>query len=155
MDVCCVLSGGGLWTSWSLVQKSPTDCGASLCAIKKPRYRGGHSPRWAAEPEKIVTYPCVRWISFPYLIAVRCIVCKTKNIPCNYDSFMKWEAEENYGKWLVGYHVNWTGFEPRSYPSNVNIGGCYCYTKPHTTQKFNWREEGRVLKTEYKHQLQW
>ena len=32
---CCVLSG------WSLVQGSPTDCGASLCVIKKPRKRGG------------------------------------------------------------------------------------------------------------------
>jgi hypothetical protein len=28
-------------TSWSLVQRSPTDCGASLCVIKKPRKRGG------------------------------------------------------------------------------------------------------------------
>jgi hypothetical protein len=26
--------------------------GASLCVITKPRERGGHSPRWAAEPEK-------------------------------------------------------------------------------------------------------
>jgi hypothetical protein len=38
-------------TSWSLVQRRPTDCGASLCVIKKPR--GGHSPRWAAGPEKM------------------------------------------------------------------------------------------------------
>jgi hypothetical protein len=41
-------------TSWSLVQRSPTYCGASLCVITKPRERGGHSPRWAAEPEKII-----------------------------------------------------------------------------------------------------
>jgi hypothetical protein len=40
-------------TGWSLVQRSTTDCGASLCVIKKPRERGGHSPRWAAEPENI------------------------------------------------------------------------------------------------------
>jgi hypothetical protein len=39
-------------TSWSLVQRSPTDCGASLCVIKKLRGRGGHSLRWAAEPER-------------------------------------------------------------------------------------------------------
>jgi len=26
-----------LCTDWSLVQRSPTDCGASLCVIKKPR----------------------------------------------------------------------------------------------------------------------
>ena len=31
-------------TSWSLVQRSSTDCGASLCVIKKPRTRGGNSP---------------------------------------------------------------------------------------------------------------
>ena len=28
-------------TSWSLVGRSHTDCGASLCVIKKPRKRGG------------------------------------------------------------------------------------------------------------------
>jgi hypothetical protein len=38
----------------SLVQRSPTECGASLCVIKKLRERGGHSPRWAAEPERII-----------------------------------------------------------------------------------------------------
>jgi hypothetical protein len=41
-------------TSWSLAQRSPTDCGASLGVITKPRGRGGHSLRWAAEPEKII-----------------------------------------------------------------------------------------------------
>jgi hypothetical protein len=33
---------------------SPTDSGASLCVITKPRERGSHSPRWAAEPEKVI-----------------------------------------------------------------------------------------------------
>ena len=41
---CCVLSGKVSATDWSLVQSSPTDCGASLCVIKKPRKRGGYSP---------------------------------------------------------------------------------------------------------------
>jgi hypothetical protein len=56
MFVCCVCVV--CWqvevsaTSWLLVQRSPTDCGAWLCVIKKPRERGGHSPRWAAVPEK-------------------------------------------------------------------------------------------------------
>jgi hypothetical protein len=52
--VCCVLSGRGL------VQRSPTDCGASLCVIKKPRERGGHTQRWAAEPDlkKFSSYIC-------------------------------------------------------------------------------------------------
>jgi hypothetical protein len=38
-------------TSWSLVQRSPTDCDAS-CVIKKPQKWGGHGPRWAAAPQK-------------------------------------------------------------------------------------------------------
>jgi len=29
---------------WSLVQRSPTDCGASPCVIKKPHTWGGYSP---------------------------------------------------------------------------------------------------------------
>jgi hypothetical protein len=48
--LCCQVEVSA--TSWSLVQRSPTDCGVSLCVIKKPRDRGGHSPRWAAETEK-------------------------------------------------------------------------------------------------------
>jgi hypothetical protein len=47
--MCCVLSGKADHSS----RRGPTDCGASLCVIKKPRGRGGHSPRWAAVPEKI------------------------------------------------------------------------------------------------------
>jgi hypothetical protein len=49
--VCCQVEVPA--TGCSLVQRSPTDCGTSLCIITKPRERGGHSPRWAAEPEKI------------------------------------------------------------------------------------------------------
>jgi len=40
---CCVLSGRGLCDGLILVQESPTDCGESLCVIKKPRKRGGWS----------------------------------------------------------------------------------------------------------------
>jgi hypothetical protein len=40
--VCCQVEVSA--TDWSLVQKSPTDCGASLCVIKKPPKRGGWSP---------------------------------------------------------------------------------------------------------------
>jgi hypothetical protein len=43
--VCCQVEVSV--TSWSLVQRSPTDCGASLCSIKKAPERGGHSLRWA------------------------------------------------------------------------------------------------------------
>jgi hypothetical protein len=48
--MCCPVEVSA--TNRSLVQRSPTDCGASLCVIKKPRERGGHGPRWAAEPRK-------------------------------------------------------------------------------------------------------
>jgi hypothetical protein len=37
-------------TDWSLVQRSPTDCGASCVWSRKPREWGGHSPCWAAAP---------------------------------------------------------------------------------------------------------
>jgi hypothetical protein len=50
--VCCQVEVSA--TSWLLVQSSPTCCGLSLCVITKPRERGGHSPRWAAVPEKII-----------------------------------------------------------------------------------------------------
>ena len=33
--VCCHVEVSA--TSWSLVQRSPTDCDASLCVIKKPK----------------------------------------------------------------------------------------------------------------------
>jgi hypothetical protein len=69
--VCCVLLGRGLLCvlcgvsrglcdELSLVQRTPTDCGASLCVITKPRERGGHSLRWAAEPEKINNISIIR-----------------------------------------------------------------------------------------------
>jgi hypothetical protein len=47
--LCCQVEVSA--TSWSLVQSIPTDCGAS-CVITKSRELGGHSPRWAAEPER-------------------------------------------------------------------------------------------------------
>jgi hypothetical protein len=50
--LCCQVEVSA--TSWSLVQRIPTDCDASLCVIKKPLARGGHSPFWTSEPEKII-----------------------------------------------------------------------------------------------------
>ena len=63
MCVSCRVSA----TDWSLVQRSPTDCGASLCVIKIPRTRGGYSPakglqntnpQWVVAPveENILTH---------------------------------------------------------------------------------------------------
>jgi len=48
--MCCQVEVSA--TSWSLVQRSPTDCDALLCVIKKPQKWGGHGPRWAAAPQK-------------------------------------------------------------------------------------------------------
>ena len=59
--VCCQVEVHE--TDWSLVQRSPTDCGASLCVIKKPRTRGGYSParglqntnpQWVVAPVKSI-----------------------------------------------------------------------------------------------------
>jgi hypothetical protein len=49
------------------VKMSPTDCGASLCVIKKPRGRGGSSQRWAIEPEKIMKIKYVECISLAWI----------------------------------------------------------------------------------------
>jgi len=45
--VCCQVEVSA--TSWSLVQKSPTDCGASLCVTKKLREWGCESPLQGCE----------------------------------------------------------------------------------------------------------
>ena len=48
--VCCQVKVSA--TSWSLVQRSHTYCGASLFVIEKPQEWGGHGPRWDAAPQK-------------------------------------------------------------------------------------------------------
>ena len=57
--MCCQVEVSA--TGFSFVQRSPTDCGASLCVIKKPRKRGGYSParglqntnpQWVVRPGK-------------------------------------------------------------------------------------------------------
>jgi hypothetical protein len=45
--VCCQVE-----VSASVVEGSPTDCGASLSVIYRPQDGGGHSPRWAAVPRE-------------------------------------------------------------------------------------------------------
>jgi hypothetical protein len=42
--VCCQVEVSA--TSWPLVQKSPTDCGASLCVIQKSHLRGVKHQSW-------------------------------------------------------------------------------------------------------------
>jgi hypothetical protein len=60
MDVCllcelCVVRERHIpYITVEVSATSHTDCGASLCVIKKPRGRGGHNPRWAAESEKLI-----------------------------------------------------------------------------------------------------
>jgi len=48
--VCCQVEVSA--TSWSLVQRGPTDCDASLCVIQKPQKWGGHDSRWVAAPQE-------------------------------------------------------------------------------------------------------
>jgi hypothetical protein len=59
--VCCQVEVSA--TGLSLVQTRLADCGASLCVIKKPCERGGHSPRWAAEPQKIIIIIIINFIT--------------------------------------------------------------------------------------------
>ena len=72
--VCCQVEVSA--TSWSLVQRSPTDCGASLCVIKKPQEWGIHGRRWAAAPQekKILVYVllvyCVRLWNYIYIYII-------------------------------------------------------------------------------------
>jgi len=47
--VCCQVEVSA--TRWSRVQRSPTDCNASLCVIQKPQEWEGYGPRWAAAPQ--------------------------------------------------------------------------------------------------------
>jgi hypothetical protein len=49
MSVCCDAMGCQVEvsaTTWLLVQRGPTDYGASLCVVKIPREWGGHGPIW-------------------------------------------------------------------------------------------------------------
>ena len=48
--VCCQIEDSA--TSWSLIQRSPTDCGTSLCVIYKPRKWGDHGPLGAVAPKQ-------------------------------------------------------------------------------------------------------
>jgi len=47
--VCCQVEVSA--TSWSLVQRSPTDCVSSLCVMQKPLERGGPGRLGAAAPK--------------------------------------------------------------------------------------------------------
>jgi hypothetical protein len=55
--VCSALSGRGLCDEL-ITRPEESDSSMSLCVTTKPRGRGGHSPRWAAEPEekKLIGY---------------------------------------------------------------------------------------------------
>jgi hypothetical protein len=48
--VCCQVEVSAM--SWSLVQRSPTDCGASLCVIYTSWKLEGHGPHLATTPQK-------------------------------------------------------------------------------------------------------
>jgi hypothetical protein len=55
MFFCCVLSGRGLCDELiTRLEVSYRPWRVVVCLFKKPRERIGHSPRWTAEPEKII-----------------------------------------------------------------------------------------------------
>ena len=63
--VCCQVEVSA--TDWSLVQRSPADCGASLCVIKKPHTRGGYSPARGLQntnPQWVVAPVEKKWYSY-------------------------------------------------------------------------------------------
>ena len=83
--MCCQVEVSA--TSWSLVQRSPTDCDASLSVIKKPQEWGSHGPRWAAAPQKtkqnktktLPLHNCIRQIK------ITSVLCQFKSYKQNYD----------------------------------------------------------------------
>jgi len=57
--VCCQVQVSS--TSWSLVQRSPTDCGRSLCVIWKPREWGGPGPTEGCRVKKTNKQTNTQW----------------------------------------------------------------------------------------------
>ena len=56
--VCCQVEVSA--TGRSLVQRSPSGCGVSLCVIYKPRARGGPGQRWAVARALLRRHTSVR-----------------------------------------------------------------------------------------------
>jgi hypothetical protein len=102
MDVCllCVLC---VVTRWSLVQRSPTDCGASLCVIKKPRGRGGHSPRWVVEPEKTNVEACIRKFQFITVHDLQLVLQTQECLPTHFLGSKRWSLTIAIIKFLREY----------------------------------------------------
>jgi hypothetical protein len=50
--VLCVCQVEVSATGWSLVQRSPADCGVSLCVISKPQEWGGWNPQVGCKSQK-------------------------------------------------------------------------------------------------------
>jgi hypothetical protein len=83
VDVCllCVLLGRGLCDKLITRQDESYRLGASLCVIKKPRGRGGHSPCWAAGPEMVMMM---------MMIIMDCVMIEVMNciaVELQFDSF--------------------------------------------------------------------
>jgi len=81
--ICCQVEVSA--TSWSLVQRSPTDCDASSCVIKKPQEWGGPRPRGAAAPqEKKSVFNVVFCLLITKLASLASVVTHTtlRNIYC-------------------------------------------------------------------------
>jgi hypothetical protein len=76
--VCCQVEVSA--TSWSLVQMSPTDCGASLCVIYKAREWGDPGPLGAVAP-KTKQNP-IKFSTDFYYVFGSCVVFITDPLYC-------------------------------------------------------------------------
>jgi hypothetical protein len=72
--VCCKVEVSA--TSWSLVQRSPIDCGPSSCVIQKPREWGSHGPLGTVAPKhRIIVYANETLISVSTEEGSECVYC--------------------------------------------------------------------------------
>jgi len=102
--VCCQVEVSA--ASWSIVRRSPTDCGASLCVIQKPQEWGGHDPRWVAAPQKKKEYIYI-YIVIPVIMTIT-LKKKRKSVVDRFEGanpHFLWWVENPWIKGRVVY--NW------------------------------------------------
>jgi hypothetical protein len=75
--VCCQVEVSD--TSWSLVQRSLTDCDGSFCDIYKPKEWGGHDSSWTAAKKKSRRMKYAHWASEEWHPGSKTVACAQKN----------------------------------------------------------------------------
>jgi len=72
---CCVLSGEVSVTYWSRVQRSPTDCNASLCVIQKPQEWGSLGPLLGRSATGVREGHILNFLNFKLFSIVNILKC--------------------------------------------------------------------------------